>query len=74
MWEASGMTTPASSFMFKRGQILWWASEGIQFAEHIGVSNNQLLFGVLESIFNSLFRAMAAGWQGVLGAESSASL
>ena len=30
-----------------------------EFAKHIGVPNNQHLFGVLESIFFSLFRAMA---------------
>ena len=46
----------------------------MQFPEHIGVSDNQLLFGVLESVFYSLFRVMAPRWQGVLGAESFRSL
>ena len=37
-----------------------------QFAEHIGVSDNQLLLGVLESVFFFLFRAMA----GLLAGDS----
>ena len=35
----------------------------LKFAEHIGVSDNQLPFGVLESVFFSVFQAMA----GLLG-------
>ena len=40
------------------------------FAEHIGLSDNQLLFGVLESVFYSLFRTMAGLLARILGAES----
>ena len=39
----------------------------LEFAEHIGVSDNQLPFGVLESVFFSLFRAMAGLLAGASG-------
>ena len=38
-----------------------------KFAEHIGVSDNQLPLGVLESIFFSLFRALGGLLAGASG-------